>query len=153
MKQSKLRAHLATLGLYQHLLDDVLPALSAGAPGEAGFDLVFVGRSDVRQASYEVAVLTCASSREVAVVWLPNTLFRKDGGHERDAELTVHVYPVDVVVVSTSSVVHDVGTKDALILVLPDGQTQSGTREVRIAITDESQAVGAAARALRGLAA
>jgi len=150
MKQAELCDYLATLPLYERLVREVLPEMSGGAAGGSDFQVVLVGRSDVRQASYEVAVLLCAATLEVAVVWLPNTLFRRDVVDD-GAEVTVHVYPKHDVTVSTSAVVHAAGTKAALILVLPDGQTTSGYREVRIAITDEPGAVGKAVQSLRAL--
>jgi len=151
MTQAELCDHLVSLPLYQALVQEVLPELSGGAAGGGDFQVVLVGRSDVRQASFEVAVLLCAATQEVAVVWLPNTLFRKDAVDDDGAEVTVHVYPKHDVTVSTSAVVHAAGTKAALILVLPDGQTTSGYREVRIAITDEPGAVGKAVQSLRAL--
>ncbi len=144
MTENDLHARVCALPLFGSLVGTTLPAL-AGGPGSR-FDVLLVGVSDVAKASTVLAVLACAATREVAVVWVANSVLRGDDS----AELAAHVYPLADVLVSSSAVVHDDGLKADLILVLPDGQSASGTREVRLAVSDAA-AVGRAVRTLRAL--
>jgi hypothetical protein len=144
MTETDLQERVGALPLYRQFVDRTLPALS-GAPELARFELRLVGWSDDAKASTVLVVLSCPALGAVAVVWVPTTALRGDP----QAEISAHVYPREHVVVSTSVRLHDGGGKADLILVLPDGQTASGFREVRVAVPDPSE-VGRAARALQG---